>query len=1126
MARGQCSSIAGRLKQVVDDIHAGPDSTDAELLDRFVAHHDEAAFAALVRRHGALVLRVGRNVLRHQPDAEDAFQATFLVLARKATSIRQHNSLASWLHGVAFRTAMRIRKSSMRRRLHEIHAASRSPASPLTAAALQELQAILDEEVERLPERYRAAFVLCCLDNRTRAEAARELGCKEGTVCSRLAKARSMLQERLARRGVMLSAVLCAGAFSHGTQAATVPATLVALLGRNAPAFRAGKSLASSSSWPSAVAKAVLQEMGFARAKAALVLAGLLAVFGAATAVIFCQASGGSRAAAVGAPAPAAATSKMIEVRETRQDALGDPLPERALVRIGTTRLQHAGSVQAVAASADGRLLAACGGGDRLVRLWDASNGKPLRQFELSHWGPWALAFSPDGKELAAVSRSAPGQQAHGDFCRWDLATGRLLQKDTHHPGTFDSLVVHTALVARAGQGYLVAESAAADIVLYSPGIPQSARTLPGKADRVMSVAFLRDGQTLISLGDDGKIRFWNVATGKEIASVPVPSMKDHSLKGNCATIAVSDDGKNLALSLPDGSTRLLDGTGKELHRVPAPEAVQALAFAANGKSLLTGGQLVQSWDVATGKEIAIVRQGRSPIQGLTLSSDGKTVAFNARPNEVHVADLAGTMLFSGKTPCQGGIAFSTDGKHLAVAPGDRTIALWDVVQLRSGGEGKAFLGQPAAVLACQAEVQAFAFAPDGKRLATGEKGGFARIYDIVTKKQLLSLKPPGRTVFAVTFSPDAQLLATMGEQASGLHHVRDQQDMDMTSQVVRLWDSKSGKEVTTARELRLTGHTVAFHPNGRGLAALHLPAVAKLPPSGGFKDLNGPPLSVEERMETVRLWDIVSAHEMLRDDPVRRKVAEQATSWIIGRSSTEPCAFSPDGRLFAVPGPGVIVLFETASGKPRLRLGGHLQNVTGLAFTPDGKTLISASGDSTLLIWDVTGLRTVGKLSAKVEQLWLMLGGADAQKAGQALWAMVDAPTASLKFLRKHLQRVPANQDEVQKLIADLDDPKFTVREKATRELGQMGPAAEAALTAKLGARLSLETSKRIEKVLAVIRSTPPTPELMRVLRAVEMLEAIGGLDARIFLEDLASGASGALLTIHSNDALARMKR
>ncbi len=182
--------------------------TDVQLLQEFASHNDQTAFAALVRRHGPMVLGVCRNVLRHTQDAEDAFQATFLVFARKAGTIRKAEALVNWLHGVAYRMAMNAKRNAARRRSHEKQAQPAPQSDPAWETAWREVQALLNEEIQRLPQIYQATFILCCLENKSAAEAGRLLGIKEGTVWSRLAEARKRLQQRLTKRGVTLSAVL------------------------------------------------------------------------------------------------------------------------------------------------------------------------------------------------------------------------------------------------------------------------------------------------------------------------------------------------------------------------------------------------------------------------------------------------------------------------------------------------------------------------------------------------------------------------------------------------------------------------------------------------------------------------------------------------------------------------------------------------------------------------------------------------------------------------------------------------------------------------------------------------------------------------------------------------------
>jgi RNA polymerase sigma factor (sigma-70 family) len=202
-----------QLSPVVEHLHAvvglrGSERSDEELLRAFATGGDESAFAAIVRRYGRLVLGICRRALRHEQDAEDAFQATFLVLARNAASIRKGGSLPSWLHGVAFRVTAKAKQGAARRRAlldQAPRGAARLPPDELT---WREVESALDEEVRRLPEIYATPFVLCCLQGLGRAEAARQLGVKEGTISSRLAHGRKRLQEALARRGVAGAALL------------------------------------------------------------------------------------------------------------------------------------------------------------------------------------------------------------------------------------------------------------------------------------------------------------------------------------------------------------------------------------------------------------------------------------------------------------------------------------------------------------------------------------------------------------------------------------------------------------------------------------------------------------------------------------------------------------------------------------------------------------------------------------------------------------------------------------------------------------------------------------------------------------------------------------------------------
>src|SRR6266446_3063958 len=202
--------------------------TDGELLERFLAAREEAAFEALLRRHGPMVLGVCRRVLRHEQDAEDAFQATFLVFTRKATTIWPRDMLANWLFGVAYRTALGAKTAIARRRLKERQVNPMRPTDDPAANLWQDLQPLLDEELNHLPNKYRVPIVLCDLEGKSRQEAARQLGWRPGTLSGRLARARAMLAKRLTRRGITVSGAVLASALGQNLASASVPPSLLA----------------------------------------------------------------------------------------------------------------------------------------------------------------------------------------------------------------------------------------------------------------------------------------------------------------------------------------------------------------------------------------------------------------------------------------------------------------------------------------------------------------------------------------------------------------------------------------------------------------------------------------------------------------------------------------------------------------------------------------------------------------------------------------------------------------------------------------------------------------------------------------------------------------------------------
>jgi RNA polymerase sigma factor (sigma-70 family) len=269
----------GSLLRFLRRIARPPDDEagDGQLLARFASGRDEVSFSALVARHGPMVLGVCRRLLHDARDAEDAFQAAFLVLARKAGSLRRPEALGNWLYGVAHRTALEARARAAKRRSRESELAEEPAVKPSCDPRCGELREILDAEINRLPDKFRTPFVLCYLEGRTNDEAARLLCCPKGTILSRLATARQRLRDRLARRGLALS-VTAGTVFSVDSLSAAVFAELLNSTTATARLFVEDQAVAPVAAV--SLARGVLKAMYYDRIKTAAGLLLLLALLG------------------------------------------------------------------------------------------------------------------------------------------------------------------------------------------------------------------------------------------------------------------------------------------------------------------------------------------------------------------------------------------------------------------------------------------------------------------------------------------------------------------------------------------------------------------------------------------------------------------------------------------------------------------------------------------------------------------------------------------------------------------------------------------------------------------------------------------------------------------------------
>jgi RNA polymerase sigma factor (sigma-70 family) len=288
MATSQTSQVIRRLRMAVL-LRDGARLTDGQLLEDYISRRDEAALAALVHRHAPMVWGVCRRVLRNYHDAEDAFQAAFLVFVRKAASIASRELLANWLYGVAHQTALKARATAAKRKERERQATKMPEPAATEQDPWHDLQPLLDEELSRLPDKYRAVVVLCDLEGKTRKEVARQLGCPEGTVAGRLSRARRMLAKQLARRGVALSGGALAAVLSRNVASAGAPPSVVSSTIKAASLFAAGQAAAKGviSAKAAALSEGVLKAMLLTKARIAAVVVLVIAALAGAAGLIY-----------------------------------------------------------------------------------------------------------------------------------------------------------------------------------------------------------------------------------------------------------------------------------------------------------------------------------------------------------------------------------------------------------------------------------------------------------------------------------------------------------------------------------------------------------------------------------------------------------------------------------------------------------------------------------------------------------------------------------------------------------------------------------------------------------------------------------------------------------------------
>ncbi len=832
--------------------------------------------------------------------------------------------------------------------------------------------------------------------------------------------------------------------------------------------------------------------------------------------------------------APAADAQAASEKPQVRLDVYGDPLPEGAISRMGTTRFREYGSIWTVAYSDGGTKIVSTSLGP-IVSVWDAATGQQLQCFH--GFTDWFLRFAvaPDHKTVACVSKERAIEL-------WDLATQKKLrfwntpnaqapqehQRQTHHLQFSPS---GRLLAARGGDGSVRLWNTASGQLVREWLVDASGWSLPVTPDdRLIALAgpdkklhvfetktgeevwtteiaewlrtatFSLDSKTLVGLiKKDAKpaahaVYFWDAATGRELRRLDA--------EGDPGHLALSPDGRVVAVA-DSGSwettIRLWDvAAGKELHQLKTPYSGHC-AFSADGTKLVTGGFRIQQWDVATGRELNPQRGHAASIGAVALSLDGRLAVTTDQRGDLILWDaFTGNALHRqewewGDRRLFASLAFSSDGRQLLTSSTHPGVSVWDTATRRE--VSRITLGE-------RREVQKMAVSPDGKLLAlyvlTDRQHPELGLWELATGVPVRSLEAgEGRGFLGVTFSADGRTVFAMRTAAPFGEHE------------VYTWDVASGQG--TPR------FTVGAYSNADG------PAAAVFSPDGRWFVRTYFDPTVSRNEQVLRMWDMATGREIRSLSRPQRVLSSPV--------------FRPDSRVLAAQAhEGDVILWEVATGRELRSFSGHRGGSSGqasvLAFSGDGTLLASGSGDTNVYLWDVGGRLDpiTGPLSAKeLETHWAALVGDDAVRAEQAIKALAASPKESLPLLAGRLRpAAAADPTMVERLVAGLDSERFAAREQAAADLEKLGEPILPALREALAAKPTAEARRRLETVREKMEKTALTPvgERLREARALEVLERVGSPAARTILAGLTRGLPEATLTRDAKAVLGRLER
>ncbi len=806
---------------------------------------------------------------------------------------------------------------------------------------------------------------------------------------------------------------------------------------------------------------------------------------------------------------PAAADEPKKSDEAKHVDALGDPLPKGAIMRLGTLRHR----VQNWYDMPDGKSYLTNRNGE--IRRCDSLSGRVLERWS----GPDIhrfVGFSPNCKfalfttdYVFTTGFLRPGQKASQawKFTLYDLEARRPVWEKSEQLDQNEWNRIDSAGFSPDGKYIVTSGLLPGKLRLWDSATGKQLWEQPNAGQIFESLGFIDGDKTIVMLGNyDHHIHVIDRATGKEIRSFATVDQRQFQ---GCT---LWPDGKCVLVGSYSPKIRVWDlATGKE--RTPLEghtKWARSIAFSRAGKTLATAGNdpfaLVREWP--SGKVVRKIKLRDSTVRQMSISGDGRRLeVLYWGEQALNFYDLAsGKQIPSLVDAHQGsvcGVEFTPAGKLVSLGK-DASVRTWDLAT-----------GKSIRRISVEMDLNSggFALSRDGKLIATSNNDATAVcLYDRATFKQIKKQSVPRGVTRQLIFSPDGKWLAGADGQGG----------------TIMAWEVATGRVVVKFQGQVVYGTRCTFSPDGKIFAGYQHGRVRfwdtsnwkELPSLTAYSPL-GLVFSPDSRMlatagvEGVRLFEFATMKERLLIPPIR----DYPSGTMI---------FSPSGRWLAWIGNlSMIHVWDLFRGKSAALYTGHDAPVTDIAFAPDERVLASSSDDSTILIWELPKPQAaVAKTPVGNGTAWNDLAGNDAKAAFQAIRILSQAPGV-VKSLRERLKTAqPANPKRIAALIGELASPEFARREKATRELEQIGDLAAPALKKSAATSASAEARRRAAQLLDGLSQPVHKSQRLREIRSLELLERIGSDEAKRLLELLSKGAPDAALTKDAKATLERLRK